>query len=41
MQMLIWNAFASAWDDIIDDLRQSDIVSDKEVRCCTSNPPRS
>jgi hypothetical protein len=30
-QMMMWNAFASAWDEIVDDVRQSDLVSDKEV----------
>ncbi|GLI62082.1 hypothetical protein VaNZ11_004642 [Volvox africanus] len=30
-QMMMWNAFAFAWDEIIDDLRQADYVNDKEV----------
>lgn len=30
-QMMMWNAFASAWDDIVDDLSQGDIISEKEV----------
>ncbi|KAG1659988.1 hypothetical protein FOA52_009662 [Chlamydomonas sp. UWO 241] len=30
-QMMMWNSFASAWDDIIADLRQADIISDVEV----------
>jgi hypothetical protein len=29
--MMMWTAFAGAWDDIIDDLRSSDIICDKEV----------
>ncbi|MEW5318200.1 MAG: hypothetical protein WDW38_009440 [Sanguina aurantia] len=31
MQMLMWTSFAAAWDEIIDDLRHSDYVNDKEV----------
>ncbi|GIL75226.1 hypothetical protein Vretimale_7896 [Volvox reticuliferus] len=30
-QMMMWNAFAFAWDEIVDDLRQADYVNDKEV----------
>lgn len=30
-QMMMWNAFASAWDDVIDDLNHGDIISEKEV----------
>lgn len=29
--MMMWNSFATAWDAIVDDLRESDYVSDKEV----------
>ncbi|KAJ9526929.1 hypothetical protein QJQ45_025369 [Haematococcus lacustris] len=30
-QMMMWNAFASAWDEIIDDIRGADLISDKEI----------
>uniref|UniRef100_A0A6S8NKA7 1,3-beta-glucan synthase n=1 Tax=Dunaliella tertiolecta TaxID=3047 RepID=A0A6S8NKA7_DUNTE len=30
-QMMQWDAFAQAWDEIIDDLREADLVSNKEV----------
>ena len=30
-QMMQWNSFAAAWDEIIDDLRMGDLVSDKEA----------
>jgi len=30
-QMMQWDAFAQAWDEIIDDLREADMVSNKEV----------
>lgn len=30
-QMMMWSAFALAWDEVIDDLRRGDIISDREV----------
>eukprot|EP00967_Tisochrysis_lutea_P033138 scaffold39328_cov21-Tisochrysis_lutea.AAC.1 len=30
-QMMQWDAFAQAWDEIIDDLREADLVSNKEA----------
>ena len=30
-QMMMWSSFAFAWDEVIDDLRRSDIVCDREV----------
>ncbi|KAG2500666.1 hypothetical protein HYH03_001432 [Edaphochlamys debaryana] len=30
-QMMMWNSFAFAWDEIIDDLRMADYINDKEV----------
>lgn len=30
-QMVQWDAFAQAWDEIINDLREADLVSNKEV----------
>ena len=30
-QMMQWDAVAQAWDEIIDDLREADLVSNKEV----------
>ncbi|KXZ43170.1 hypothetical protein GPECTOR_99g805 [Gonium pectorale] len=30
-QMMMWSSFAEAWDEICDDLREGDFVSDREV----------
>ena len=30
-QMMQWDAFAQAWDEVVDDLREADLISNKEV----------
>jgi 1,3-beta-glucan synthase len=30
-QMMMWSSFAEAWDAICDDLREDDLISDKEM----------
>jgi hypothetical protein len=35
--LAMWDAFASAWDEVVSDLRGSDLISDKEVRCYADN----